>query len=66
MTYESHIDGVIGLVVGAASTAVILARMWWTGKTREQKKAVVKDTLAALADKKISLEEARDFIDEHF
>jgi hypothetical protein len=64
--YENHIETVAGFVVGAIGTGVVLARTWWTGKTKEQKKEFVKDTLAALADRNITIDEASAMIDEHF
>lgn len=64
--YENHIETVAGFVVGVVSTAIVLARTWWTGKTKEQKKEFVKDTLAALADRNITIDEASAMIDEHF
>lgn len=64
--YEEKIITAAGFIVGVVSTAIVLARTWWTGKTKEQKKEFVKDTMATLADGKITIDEASAMIDEHF
>lgn len=43
-----------------------LIKTWWSNKTRVQKKNFVKDVLDASRDRKFSVTEIKDIIDEHF
>jgi hypothetical protein len=64
--FEENIDAAATFLVGIAGTAAVLARTWWTKKTREEKKALVIDTMTALQDGKISIEEAKTLVNTHF
>ena len=52
------------LTTGTGIGAVI--KTWWSKKTRVQKKKFVKDFLDASSDRKFSITEIKDIIDEHF
>lgn len=52
--------------IGTGAALLATIRIWWGRKTMQQKKAAINDILDACADKKISVDEVKRLVDEHF
>ena len=52
--------------IGLGAGLMASIKIWWGRKTMQQKKAAFNDVLDACADKRISVEEVKYLVEEHF
>lgn len=53
-------------LIGLGAGLLASIKIWWGRKTMAQKKAAFNDVLDACSDKRISIEEVKYLVEEHF
>lgn len=66
MIDSTTVINLLPIIIAGLGGYVLGIKKWWGNKSTEQKKDAVKDAIDALKDGKITPDEIKSMIDEHF